>query len=254
MTLKLPPLTWLRTYEAAARHLSFTHAAAELNLTQAAVSKQVGLLEQHLREALFEWRARSLALTKVGEAYLPKVRDAFERLQAGTVEVFGARRAATLTLRVPVGLGVNWLAGRLGDFIARHPRIGLRLVSSVWHEEFDATRYDLDIHYGRGRWSGFRADRLTWETMTPLCLPGWAARLKRPGDLAGQRLIHVPGYHEGWAQWPSAAGVSGADESAAEGGTLQVDNSLLAYELAAAGCGVALGRRSMRSPIWWPVG
>lgn len=245
MTLKLPPLTWLRAFEAAARHLSFTHAAAELNLTQAAISKQVKLLELHLREALFERRARSLVLTKVGEAYLPKVRDAFERLHAGTVEVFGARRSETLTLRVPVGLGVNWLAARLGGFIAAHPRITLRLVSTVWNEEFDPARYDLDIRYGLGRWTGFRADRLTWETMTPLCLPTLAARLTDPADLAGQRLIHVLGYQDGWAQWLAAAGVSAG---AALAGALQVDNSLLAFELAAKGCGVALGRRSMRGP------
>jgi LysR family glycine cleavage system transcriptional activator len=99
MNMRLPPLSWLRAFEASARHLSFTHAAQELNLTQAAISKQIKLLEHYLREPLFQRQPRSLVLTKVGAAYLPKVRDAFERLAAGTEEVFGSRRTEMLTCR-----------------------------------------------------------------------------------------------------------------------------------------------------------
>ena len=89
MTLDLPPLTWLRAFEASARTLSFTHAATELHITQAAVSKHVKSLESHLRQPLFQRRPRGLALTKSGAAYLPKVQDAMERLAIGTQEVFG---------------------------------------------------------------------------------------------------------------------------------------------------------------------
>ncbi len=241
MAYKLPPLSWLRAFEASARHLSFTQAAEELLLTQAAISKQIKLLEQHLREPLFERKPRSLVLTKVGAAYLPKVQDAFDRLGAGTQEVFGGRRAEMLSVRAPVGYSVNWLAARLPRFVDAHPATPVRIVSSVWAEDFETERYDLDIRYGHGRWPGFRADRLTWEVLEPLCLPELAARLRSPDDLAGERLLHVLGYQEGWASWLSAVGARGVNA----GSGLHFDTSLMALEVAANGGGVALGRRSM---------
>ena len=123
MSQRLPPLSWLRAFEAAARHLSFTQAAQELNLTQAAISKQVKLLEHYVRETLFDRKPRSLVLTKIGAAYLPKVQDAFDRLGAGTQEVFGNRRREMLTLRAPVSFGVNWIAARLPDIAAYEARV-----------------------------------------------------------------------------------------------------------------------------------
>ena len=245
MAHRMPPLNWLRTFEASARHLSFTHAASELGLSQVAVSKQVKQLELHLREPLFVRHARSLEMTKAAEAYLPKVRDAFERLSDGTREVFGGRRSKILTLRAAVGFSVNWLAPRLPDFRARHPQVQLRIVSSVWNEETAHREFDLDIRYGTGKWPGMRADRLTWDTITPVCGPsgprGGAAHVD---DLANRTLIHVLGYEEGWAKWLRAAGAADVVDA---GQGLQVDNSLLAFELAAHGCGIALARSSLAS-------
>jgi len=241
----LPPLGWLRAFESAARHLSFTEAAAELNLTQAAVSKQVKSLELHLREPLFIRGPRSLQLTKMGEAYLPKVRDAFERLLIGTREVFGNRRTPELTLRCAVSFAVNWLAPRLSDYLERHPAKPIRIISSVWNDPFEAGISDLDIQYGTGSWAGGRSHRLTWETVTPLCAPSLAERLpiEKPDDLRNHRLLHVLGYQEGWGTWLKAAGAMKVDP----GQGLQLDTSLLALELAAQGGGVALGRLSLSS-------
>jgi LysR family glycine cleavage system transcriptional activator len=244
MAQQLPPLTWLRAFEASARHLSFTNAAAELNLTQAAISKQVKLLEYHLREPLFFRKPRSLVLTRVGEAYLPKVRDAFERLAAGTEEVFGHRRSEVLTVRATVGFSVNWIAARLHLFLEAHPKTPVRLVSSVWGDSFDTDRFDMDIQYGSGKWAGFLADRLTYETVTPVCAPALLSGqppLKTPDDLAHHRLLHVIGYEEGWADWLKAAGARGVNA----GQGLQFDTSLLILEVAKRGAGVALGRSSM---------
>ncbi|MGI1663856.1 LysR substrate-binding domain-containing protein [Palleronia sp. KMU-117] len=238
---RLPPLSWLRAFEASARHLSFTHAAEELHLTQAAISKQVKLLEHDLRERLFERKPRSLVLTKVGAAYLPKVQDAFQRLDAGTQEVFGGRQAEMLTIRAPVGYAVNWLAARLPRFFEACPDVSLRIVSSVWREESETERYDLDIRYGLGRWPGYRTDQLTWETISPICLPAVADRLSTPDDLRNERLLHVMGYQEGWATWLAAAGARAVNA----GSGMHFDTSLLAFEVAANGGGVALGRRSM---------
>lgn len=241
MSQRLPPLSWLRAFEAAARHLSFTQAAQELNLTQAAISKQVKLLEHYVRETLFDRKPRSLVLTKIGAAYLPKVQDAFDRLGAGTQEVFGNRSREMLTLRAPVGFGVNWIASRLPAFMDQFPKIPVRIVSSVWSEEAETERYDLDIRYGMGKWPGFSADQVSWEVMEPLCLPAIAVQLKSPADLAGQRLLHVLGYQEGWATWLNAAGAVNVNA----GSGAHFDTSLMAFEVAANGGGVALGRRSM---------
>lgn len=235
----LPPLTWLRAFEAAARTLSFTHAATELHLTQAAISKHVKALEHHLRQPLFLRRPRGLELTKSGAAYLPKVQDALQRLAIGTREVFGQRRNAALTVRCGVSFAVNWLMPRLPEFLDRNPGTAVRLLSSVWNEPFDAEDIDLDIQYGTGDWPGCNSHRLTWETITPLCAPG--LRLESPEDLSKHRLLHVLGYHEGWGVWLTAAGAKGVDA----GSGLHLDTSLTAFELAAQGAGVALGRSSL---------
>lgn len=235
----LPPLTWLRAFEAAARTLSFTHAGEELHLTQAAISKHVKALEHHLREPLFLRRPRGLELTKSGAAYLPKVQDALQRLAIGTREVFGQLRNSALTVRCGVSFAVNWLMPRLPEFLDRHPDKSVRLLSSVWNEPFDAEDVDLDIQYGTGVWPGCNSVRLTWETITPLCAPG--CRLQTPDDLHNHRLLHVLGYHEGWGHWLKAAGVNGLDA----GSGLHLDTSLTAFELAAHGAGIALGRSSL---------
>lgn len=244
MAPKIPPLNWIRAFEATARHLSFTNAAEELGLTQAAVSKQVKLLEQHLRELLFQRLPRSLVLTKAGAAYLPKVQDGFDRLRAGTEEVFGSRRTEMLTIRAPIGFAVNWIAARLPRFLDEYPNIPVRIVSSVWSEDFDVERFDLDIRYGTGRWQGFRADPVSCETLSPMCLPEVAARLRAPDDLAKERLLHVLGYQEGWATWLAAAGATKVNA----GSGIHFDTTLMAFEVAANGGGVAMGRRSMAEP------
>lgn len=235
----LPPLTWLRAFEAAARTLSFTHAASELHLTQAAISKHVKALEQHLRQPLFLRRPRGLELTKSGAAYLPKVQDAIQRLAIGTREVFGQRRSQALTIRCAVSFATNWLMPRLPDYLGKNPGKTVRLLSSVWNEPFDAEDIDLDIQYGTGAWPGCKSHRLTWETITPLCAPGLA--LSVADELRHHRLLHVLGYHEGWGIWLKAAGAKGVDA----GSGLHLDTSLTAFELAAQGGGIALGRRSL---------
>ncbi|MCY6380118.1 LysR substrate-binding domain-containing protein [Hoeflea prorocentri] len=246
---RMPPLNWLRTFEASARHLSFTHAAKELGLSQVAVSKQVKQLELHIREPLFVRHARSLEMTKAAEAYLPKVRDAFERLSDGTKEVFGGRRSKVLTLRAATGFSVNWLVPRLPDFYARYPDIPIRIVSSVWNEEIGNPDFDLDIRYGTGKWPGVNTDRLTWDTISPVCSPliVEGGELTHVDDLKNCTLIHVLGYEEGWAKWLRAAGAADVVDA---GRGVQVDNSLVAFELAARGCGVALARSCLVDPMF----
>ncbi|MBA3909876.1 MAG: LysR family transcriptional regulator [Rhodobacter sp.] len=240
----LPPLTWLRAFEVSARLLSFTAAAHELHLTQAAVSKHVKSLEQRLHHQLFIRHPRSLEMTKWAQAYLPKVQDALERLSNGTREVFGRPRDEILTIRCVVAFAVNWLSPRLPGFLERHPSTQLHILSSVWVDPFDAEAFDLDIQYGIGVFADARSHRLTQETITPLCAPGLASQLKAPDDLARQRLVHVQGYQEGWGTWLAAAKANRVNP----GQGIQTDTSLTAYALACEGAGVALGRKSLSAP------
>ncbi len=243
MSNDLPPLIWLRAFEASARTLSFTNAAAELHVTQAAVSKHVKSLELYLRHPLFLRHARGISLTKSGEAYLPKVQDAFARLALGTREVFGQRGRQGITLRCAVSFAVNWLAPRLPAFLAQYPTTPLRVISSVWNDPFDKESFDLDIQYGKGDWAGCIPHRLTWDSITPVCAPDLPARLPlaAPDDLRHHRLLHVLGYQEGWGIWLAAAGAFDVDS----GQGVQLDTSLTAFEIAAQGGGVALGRSSL---------
>ena len=240
----LPPLTWLRAFEVSARRLSFTAAAQELNLTQAAVSKHVKALELRLQHQLFIRHPRSLELTKWAEAYLPKVQDALDRLATSTREVFGRPRDEVLTLRCAVSFAVNWLAPRLPRFLSLRPSTRLRILSSVWADPFDAGAFDLDIQYGTGTFADAISHRLTQETITPLCTPAMAQGLRTPDDLAGQCLLHVQGYQEGWGTWLATAKAGRVDP----GQGIQTDTSLTAYALACAGAGVAVGRCSLAHP------
>lgn len=239
----LPPPTWLRTFEAAARHMSFTEAAHELHVTQSAVSQHIRLLEDRLGHALFHRMPRGLRLTEAGRAYLPVVHDAFERLKSGTEEVFGHARGAPLTVRSTPGFVDLWLAPRLARLFALHPELDLRITSIIWNTDFVETGVDLEIRYGDGDWSGLEAERLTHETLFPVCAPGVAATLAGdPANLRDMRLLHTDGFMNGWAEWLRQAGV---DERIDCGAGCHFDTAVLPVRLAVAGQGVALGRASL---------
>ncbi len=239
----LPPPTWLRTFEAAARHMSFTDAAEELHVTQSAVSQHIRLLEDRLGHALFHRMARGLRLTEAGKAYLPVVHDAFERLKQGTEEVFGRTREAPLTLRATPGFIELWLGPRLHRLFARHPELELRITSIIWNTDFVETGADLDIRYGDGDWPGLARERLIPETLFPVCAPDVAKALAGdPANLAEMRLLHTDGFLNGWAEWLQQAGVDGRIDS---GAGCHFDTAVLPIRLAVAGQGVALGRASL---------
>jgi LysR family glycine cleavage system transcriptional activator len=242
MSRALPPLTWLRAFEAAARHRSFVAAAVELGVTPSAVSQQVRLLEQHLGRLLFHRLPRGLKLAEAGESYLPLLSEAFERLSAGTVEIFGQHRTHRLTIRATVAFSVLWLAPRLPRFSALHPDIEFRVTSSIWPAEFPDSGIDLEIRQGTGDWPGLEAERLTRDHVFPICSPTLAAGppgLAQPADLVRHTLLHAIGFREGWAQWLKSAGVANLVD-ARRG--LEFDTGVMTMEMALRGAGVALGR------------
>ena len=139
---RLPPLNWLRSFEAAARHRNFTLAAAELNMTQATISQQIKGLESQLGCALFIRLPRGLELTDAARAYIPGVRESIEKLSVVTDEVFGKERSHTLTVRSNLVFFNTWLAPRLADFRHNYPDIDLRFTSNIW---LDSVNKEADI-------------------------------------------------------------------------------------------------------------
>jgi LysR family transcriptional regulator, glycine cleavage system transcriptional activator len=237
------PVNWLRAFEVAARHLSFSAAAAELNVTPAAVSQQVRLLEHRLGEPLFLRHARGLHLTRAGETLVPACRESFERLDGALAELFGRRRRDQLVIRVALGFARQWLLGNIATFSRRHPDIPIRLVATVWAGEPPDASVDLDIRLASGPVRGMASHRLTQDEIFPVCSPALAAaapRIRHPADLRNHALLHTIGFAQGWKHWFAAAAIDAPRPAS----VVEFDSMWMALDMAAAGHGVALARSS----------
>jgi LysR family glycine cleavage system transcriptional activator len=262
---RLPPLPLLRTFEAAARHLSFTKAAQELHVTPAAVSQQIKALEEALGVALFQRLTRALRLTDAGAALLPGVSEAF-RCLAAAVEQVRTPAAAALDLAAPPSFASHWLIPRLDDFCGRHPGIALRLSSGLDAVEHggeaaalqrlrafsDDGVNHLAILFGSGSYPGWRVDALFTPHYLPACAPALAQGLREPADLLRSTLIHdetlsgaAGALGFGWPQWLQAAGVRGTVPARQQ---RRFANGVLAMEAARAGQGVTLAARELIAP------
>lgn len=236
---RLPPLNWLRAFESAARHMSFTDAAEELGVTQAAVSQQVRQLEDWLGTQLFKRLPRGLALTDAGIAYLPTVRDGFDRLSAGTEQIFHNLGQRPVTLRASATVAALWLAPQLAAFRRMQPSIAVRVTTLYAPVDFGQDGVDIELRYGAGNWPGVRSYRLFEEAYFPVCGPAYRAdapSLRTPGDLGNHRLIHVLGEREGWDRYFRESDME--PPALTEG--LQCDSLIVALNACMAGGGVAL--------------
>jgi len=232
MAYGLPPLNWVRAFEASARHMSFAKAAADLNLTSTAVSHQVRSLERHLGHALFERLARGLRLTEMGAAYLPDVRRVFEDLSATTTKLFGQSGMASITVRAPVSFVTLWLAPRLPGFQIQYPGVEILILSTIWADAQPDEATDIDIRFGNGAWAGYEAERLWHEPSVVVCRRGVAERGKdrdRLAEIAEARLIHVVGHENHWAEAFRLIGMPMPQPARA----MRADNSVAAVHLAA---------------------
>jgi LysR family transcriptional regulator, glycine cleavage system transcriptional activator len=242
MALSLPSLNGLRAFEAAARHLSFTRAADELNVTQTAISHQIRRLEEQLGLKLFVRRNRALALTREAESYLPAVRAAFEDLRRATQRLKRPQRDGLLTVSTLASLAAKWLLPRVVAFQEAHPGLEVRVSASTHLVDFQREEIDLAVRYGRGDWPGLRADWLMAEDIFPVCSPALLKGphpLRKPEDLAHHTLLHATLSREDWQLWLTAAGLP--TELAQRRG-LTFDQSFMCVEAAIEGLGVALGR------------
>ncbi|HWW06815.1 transcriptional regulator GcvA [Collimonas sp.] len=236
---RLPPLTSLKAFEAAARHRNFTRAAAELYVTQAAISHQVKQLEDWLGFKLFERRGHTLALTPDGKSYLPGVADGLDRLAAATERLTNQSATGSLRITVLPSFAAKWLMPRLSRFHAAHPDIELDLLSTEESWDFSDKQIDLGIRLGNGRWPGLQADLIAQEWLTPMCSPALVAHkpLQSPSDLRHYALLHdAP--RDGWPRWLELVDASAVDARKGAGFT----DSGLALQAAIDGHGVLLGR------------
>jgi LysR family glycine cleavage system transcriptional activator len=245
MAARLPSLNGLRAFEAAARHLSFTQAASELNVTQTAISHQIRRLEEELGIRLFIRKNRALALTPKARDYLPGVRAAFNDLRLATERLLRRDDDHVLTVSTLASLAAKWLLPRLSQFQEAHPRIDVRITTSTGLVDFRGGGVDAAIRYGRGHWAGLRADWLMADELFPVCSPKLLEGdkpLRRPEDLAHQTLLHSSGgYDDDWRLWLTAAGLP-TNISRQPG--LTFDLILMTVQAAIDGIGIAMGRTS----------
>ena len=228
------PLNALRAFEAAARHLSFTRAAIELNVTQAAVSHQVKLLEQRLGVTLFRRLPRGLMITEEGLALLPALQDSFDRMAAMLERFEDGHVREVLTLGAVGTLAVGWLLPRLADFREKYPFIDLRLSTNNNRVDIAAEGLDYTIKFGNGAWHDIEAEALFEAPLSVLSIPSIARQLKAPEDVAHQTLLRSYRADE-WPSWFEAAGVSPPPIRG-----MVFDSSVLMVEAALQGAGVAL--------------
>lgn len=211
MVTRLPSLNGLRAFEVAARHLSFTNAATELNVTQTAISHQIRRLEEELGVRLFIRQNRALELTPQGRDYLPRVRAAFDDLRIATDRLLHRDRDHVLTISTLASLAAKRLLPKLASFQAAHPELDVRITTSTSLVDFRRDGVDAAIRYGHGKWPDVRADWLTADKLFPVCSPTLLAGtppLRCPEDLANHVLLHSTSDNDDdWRQWLTAAGL-----------------------------------------------
>lgn len=242
MARRLPPLNALKAFEAAARSESFTRAAQELNVTQGAVSHQVKALEATLGIKLFNREHQRLVTTDAGRDYLAVVRDALDRIAAGTERLVQRQTSGALTVSTSPDFAAKWLVYRLGRFAESHPDIDLRVSAAMHHVDFVREDVDLAVRHGDGHWPGLEVVRLCSEQLFPVCSPKLITKRNRittASDLLKFPLLRLDD-GKTWAQWFEAAGVV---DAAAHGPILNRASMLI--DAAVDGQGIALARTAL---------
>jgi LysR family transcriptional regulator, glycine cleavage system transcriptional activator len=244
MPLRLPPLSSLRFFEAAGRHQSFKLAAAELNVTPSAVSHGIVGLEQALGVELFVREPRKLSLTPEGADYLPYVAEALSLIAIGTQRLPDRRANRTIAVSCAPTLASRWLLPRLHSFGKRWPNVSVTVDTSQRQVGFPVDGFDFAIRRSRASVAGAAWARLFGEHLVPVCSPAYRDTLVDEAgniDLRRATLIHVTSVSEDWQAWFDAKSIDGLEPK----GNLRFDTIQLAFEAAAAGLGVALGRRPL---------
>ncbi|MFN0194498.1 MAG: transcriptional regulator GcvA [Aestuariivirga sp.] len=240
---RLPPMSTLKSFEAAARHLSFSKAADELHLTHGAISRAVRTLEDFLQVGLFTRNIRAVVLTPSGKTYFEIVQGLLDRLSTATVMLMDQRSFTALNVSTIDSFAAKWLVPRLFRFSAKHPGTDVRLSTSSSLANFHTDGIDIAIRYGRGNYSGLASELLLREELMPVCSPALlqgSHPLRELSDLKHHTLIHDD-FPIDWVSWLRFAGVEDVD--ARRG--LRFESSAHAVQAAVQGAGVALGRSAL---------
>ncbi len=236
----LPSLTALQFFDAAVRHMSFTHGARELNVTQSAVSRQIRQLEEYVGRPLFRRVKQRLVLTEPGEAYSVAVRELLDQAEAATLQVMAyGGSGGVLTVAVLPTFGSRWLMPKLADFTARHPDIQLDLMTQVRPFEFAGSGIDVAIHFGSEVWPGAVCHRLMGEVVVPVASPALLAGRPspaRPEDVGRFTLLQHVTRPQAWQEWLRACGVEDLDGRAGP----RFEQFHMVIQAAIAGVGLAL--------------
>ena len=240
---RLPHVTWLRAFDAAARNSSFSAAADELHLTPAAVSQQIRLLEKHLGAELFKRLPKGVALTDVGQAYAQPLRKSFLEMEKATDGLFRRQRKVTLRVRSSITFAALILAPRLYAFRERHPEIEIELFTTVWSDRMTDAGIDLDIRYGDGDWQERNIWPLEVDDAVVVCHPDHASSLGEDlsiEGLAAAGVVQVVGSETDWGRLSDKYRL----DLPLPVHWMKADSSLLALQILAAGHGSALISRS----------
>ncbi|MEM7207558.1 MAG: LysR family transcriptional regulator [Pseudomonadota bacterium] len=230
----LPPLDWLRTFEAAARHEKFSAAAQELNLTQAAVSQQIRKLEAWLGVALFNRLPRSVELTLQGDAYLPHVRQAIDILNRGTGDLFASKNVRQVTIAAPASYNGLWLAPRIGMIREMFPHIHPHIFSIHRNADYESIKADLEIRFGLGDRDWGDGSLLFKEVLSPVCSAGLQKSL-RSDHWSDAQIFALTGLRSGWAEWCAQEGRGRHIDP-----NVRFDSLATALEAVGAGAGILL--------------
>jgi LysR family glycine cleavage system transcriptional activator len=242
---KLPPLSAVRAFEAAARLGSTVAAAGELGVTHGAISRQIKVLEDRLSRPLFTREGGRLVLTKDGKRYAGSAEQAFDLLDAATRELTAAAEAPVVRISTTSSFAAKWLLPRLPRFRARHRDVEIWVLETqVLVEPWPGTGADLAIRMGAGPWSGVNAEPLMDDELFPVCAAALADRLRRPADLADVTLLHDNDRQAAWSHWLASVDLSGP---AYERGPHFASTALL-LQAAVGGQGVALARARLAAP------
>jgi LysR family glycine cleavage system transcriptional activator len=239
MGRRLPPLNSLKCFEAAGRLLSFTGAARELSVTQAAISHQIKVIEEYLGFPLFVRYPRRLALTEQGKALLPEVIEAFDRVSLAIGALGKEVHSNLLSVRLAPSFAAKWLSPRLKYFWLQYPEIDLCLFHAHAAVDFEREEINIAVTYGKGDWSGVVADKLLSLDFFPVCSPAFMHNDKPLTDIDNLRyysLLHDANY-ECWRDWIKLANLPAMD---AEKGTI-IDDTNVLIQAAIDGQGIALG-------------
>ena len=246
MARRIPPLNPLRVFDAVARSGNLTAAAAELHVSQSAVSRQVALLEDYLGVELFKRERYGVSLTPAGRDYADQVVAAFAQIAGATEQLLRRGGRGVLRVRTYTTFAAKWLIPRLPNFQQRHPDIRVQLITEVSDVDFDRDPVDLAIQFGDGHWPKVLADRLFGDVIEPVCSPRYLAEQgidpDHPEALLGRRLLVSHYRSSDWDDWLAGAGLE-AQAGAAE--RMRFGSSVLAWQAALDGLGLAIGQAGM---------